>query len=115
MFAIRIALKKGDALSPLLCNFALEYAIRRVQVNQDELKLNGTYKLMVYADNGNTLSGSILVYTTKEKAEALVVANKKIGLEVNADKFKYMVMSRDQIAGRSHSIKNDYSYFETVE
>jgi len=35
--------RQGDALSPLLLNFALEYAIRRVQVNQDELKLNGTH------------------------------------------------------------------------
>jgi hypothetical protein len=40
------------------------------------------------------------------------VARKEIGLEVNADKTKYMAMSRDQNAGRSHSIKNDNSSFE---
>jgi hypothetical protein len=40
---------------------------------------------------------------------------KETGLEVNADKTKYMVMSRDQSAGRSHSIKNDNSFFERVE
>ena len=45
------------------------------------------------------------VHTVKENAEALVVATKEIGLEVNADKTKYMIMSRDQNAGRSHSIR----------
>ena len=54
------------------------------------------------------------VHTVKENAEALVVASKEIGLEVNADKAKYMVMSRDQNAGRSHSTKIDNSFFERV-
>ena len=54
------------------------------------------------------------VHTLKVNAEALVVASKGIGLEVNADKTKYMVMSRDQNAGRSHNIKIDNSLFERV-
>ena len=113
MFPIRNGLKKGDALSPLLFNFASECAIRRVQVNQDGLKLNGTHQLLAYADDVNILGGS--VHTVKENAEALVVATKEIGLEVNADKTKYMIMSRDQNAGRSHSMKIDNRSIERVE
>jgi len=48
-------------------NFALEYAIRRVQVHQDGLKLNGTHQLLAYADDVNILGGSI--HTLKENAD----------------------------------------------
>ena len=61
----------------------------------------------------NILGGN--VHTVKENAEALVVATTEIGLDVNADKTKYMIMSRDQNAGRSHSMKIDNSSFERVE
>ena len=105
MFPIRNGLKQGDALSPLLFNFALEYAIRRVQVNQDGLKLNGTHQLLAYADDVNILGGS--AHTVKKNAAALVAATKETGLEVNPDKTKYMIMSRDQNAGRGHSMKID--------
>jgi len=52
MLHIKSGMKQG-ALSPLFFNFALAYAIRRVQVNQDDLKLNGTHQLLVYADDFN--------------------------------------------------------------
>ena len=55
------------------------------------------------------------VHTVKENAEALVVANKEIGLEVNTDKTKYMIMSRDQNEGRSHCMKIDNNSIERVE
>jgi hypothetical protein len=64
-------------------------------------------------DDDNVLGGS--AHTIKENAEALLVASKEIGLEANADKTKYMVMSRDQTAGRSHSMKTDNTYFEMME
>jgi len=67
-FPIRNGLKQGDALSPMLFNFCLEYAIRRVQVNQDGLKLNGTHHLLAYADDVNILGGSI--HTLKEKCRS---------------------------------------------
>jgi len=104
-FRIRNGLKEGDALSPMLFNFALEYAIRRVQVNQDGLKLNGTHQLLAYAYDVNILGVSI--YTLKENAETVVAATREIGLEISADKAKYMVMSRDQNAGRIHSVRTD--------
>jgi len=59
MFPIRLGLKQADALSPLLFNSALEYAIRRVQVNQVCLKLKSVHHLLVNADDGTILGGSI--------------------------------------------------------
>jgi hypothetical protein len=106
-------LEQGEALSPLLFNFALWYAIRRVQVNQYGLKLNGTHQLLVYTNDVNILGKS--ENNIMEDAEALGVTSKEIGLEVNADKTKYMVMCRDQHAGRSHTMKTDNSSFERAE
>ena len=79
VFPIRNGLKQGDVLSSLLFNFVLEYTIRRVQVNQDGLKLNGTHQLQPYADYVNILGGS--AYTVMENAEDLVVATKESGLK----------------------------------
>ena len=59
MFPIRKGLKQIDILSPLLFNFALDCAIRRVQVKQDGLQLNGTHQLFFYADDVNILGGRL--------------------------------------------------------
>jgi len=85
----------------------------RVQVSQDGFILNGTHQLLVYADDVNILAGS--VHTTKKHTGTLAAATKETGLEVNADKTKYMIISRDQNAGRSHNIKIDTSSFESAE
>jgi hypothetical protein len=53
VFPFKNDLKQGDALSPLLFNFAVERAIKRVQINQDGLKLNGTHQLLAYTDDVN--------------------------------------------------------------
>jgi len=112
LFPIRNVLKQRGALMPLLFNLTLEYAIRRVQENQNGLKWNCKHQFLVYADDVNIVGGTI--YTINENAEALIVASKKTGLEVNADKTMYMIMSLDQNAGRSQSIKIHNSSFERL-
>jgi hypothetical protein len=87
-FPIQNGLKQGNAL---------EYAIMKVQENQVWLKLNGTHQLLAYADDVNLLGDNI--DTINKNTLTLIDASKEVGLQVNVEKTKYMLVSRGQNAG----------------
>jgi carbonic anhydrase len=77
-----------------------------------ELKLNGTHQLLVYADDVNLLGDNI--DTIKKNMHTLIVASKEVGLEVNAEKAKYILLSCHQNAGQNHDINMANRCFDIV-
>ena len=85
-------MKQGDALSPLLFNFALEYAIRKVQETNLELDMKGANQILAFADDVHLIDDDIK--TIERNADVLLNACKDIGVALNTGKTKYMEIGR---------------------
>jgi hypothetical protein len=83
-----------------------------VQENQVGLKLNGTHQLLAYADDVNLLGDNI--DTINKNAETLIYASNDVGLEIDVEKTKYMLLSRQQNVGQNRDMKIANRSFENV-
>jgi hypothetical protein len=85
---------------------------KKVQGNQVSLELNETHKLLVYADDVHLLGDSI--NTIKENIETLLEASRDVGLEINAEKTKCVIISHHPNSGQNHNIRTAKELFESV-
>jgi hypothetical protein len=92
--------------------FTLKYAIRKFEENQVGFEVNGTHQLLVYADDINLVGDSI--NTIKENTKTLLEASRDVGLEINAGKTKYMIMSHYLISVQNQNIRIANESFENV-
>jgi hypothetical protein len=106
-FPIQNGLKQGDAF-----RHCFSTSLWKVQDSQVELKLNGTHQMLLYADDVDLQTDNI--DTIKKNTRTLVDAGKEVGLEVNTEKTKYMLLSRHQNAGQNCDIKIGNRSFENV-
>jgi hypothetical protein len=90
-------------ISVLLFKFALEYVITKAQENQVGPKLNGTHQLLPYADDVNLLEDNI--DSIRRNTETVIDASTEVGLEINREKSKYVLLSRHQNAGQNLDTK----------
>jgi hypothetical protein len=111
-FPIQNGPKQGDALSPLLFNFSSAYVIKKVQENQVGSELNGTHQLLVYADDVNLIEDNINIIT--ENIETLLEARRDIGLEINTQTTKYIIMSHHSNSEQDQNIRIANELFEKV-
>jgi hypothetical protein len=99
-YPMQYGLKQGAAIWPLLLNFALEYAIKKIQENQVRLKLNWAYQLLAYADYLNVLEDN--TDTVNKNIEIVIDDNEEVDLKVNSHKTKHIFLSCHQGASQNH-------------
>jgi hypothetical protein len=113
-FHFQNGLKQGDALLPLLFNFALEYSIRKVQENEEGLKFNGIHEHLVYTDEVSIPGTNLNTTKKKKNTKAMLEASREVGLQVNTEKTEYMIVSHYQNVGQNHNLLIAIKFFENV-
>ncbi len=111
-FLIRDGLKQGNEMSTTLFNLTLEYVVRKLQVGNPGVTLNGTTQILGYADDLVLLGDSR--EAVKTNAEILMEAAGCTGLEVSEEKTKYMVMDRKGTLRRLADLRVGRYVFEKL-